>query len=239
MIVDGQTQRVALSPANEAYGLGAIDELDELRGRRHSGWRVVAGLLATGGAALGVLGLWGVGSGLVSWGLALALLMAPAYLALAIFAPQAPALRPIESQQRHWLAVRTRLLFYHRVRQAAVASAWAGIGMVALARLWAGQPVGTTLLGTGAFTLLVAAMLWGAVTVRRGDTLEMARQTALLQRLESQGLAPAGTLDPRVRRVLRALDEVLADVPDSTLARFLESEESSLYLELLAEARNE
>lgn len=239
VVLEQPTQpRVTLSTSNDDYGLEQVKDRPELQERRHAGWRQLAGILTVAGVGLAVLGLWGVGAQTLTFGIALSLLMAPAYAALSLLPKEGPALPPISSQHEHWAMVRTRLLFYKRVRDAGALSTWAGLGMVAAARLMAASPA-AYLVGTGILTGAAGAILWGSMAVRRRDTLEMARQTALLQQLESQGLAPAGTLDPRVRRVLAALDEVLADVPDSTLARFLESEESSLYLELLAEARNE
>ncbi len=233
-----QEPRVPLTADNADYGLHEIEQ-GELQVRGRPLLSLLAGVGATGGALMCVLGAWGVQQALVPWGIAIFLLLGPAFLGWRLLGPLRPALPPAANQHELARALRTRMALYRRVNQAAVASIWLALLVAGAASFLQETAIGRVAVGVAAIVLLIGAAAWGSVNVRRGDTLELARQTAILQRLEATGLAPAGTLDIRVRQVLERLDEVLADVPDSTLQRFLESEESSLYLELLAEARDQ
>lgn len=92
--------------------------------------------------------------------------------------------------------------------------------------------LGVVVAAIGLVTALVAL-------ARRGAIRRLYVQTLVLARLESTGLGPAAASDPRLRPVLKSLDQLLGALPESAVRRFLASDEAQHYLDLIDESSEE
>ncbi len=213
--------RPALSLGNPDLVLEDLARgVPELEYREWAGVRTGGIAVAVIGALLIIVGLaadagWGTVAAL-PWGVAFVMLGGSAALLLSVL-PGRTVAEPLETQAMEWDAASSH---FHRI------NAWARRCAIV-------ATVGLLLLG-GALVFLPA---WGILASRRGPLRLALRQTLLLRELESRGLMPAGVMDPSVRDVMLALDQLLGDLPDSAVQRFLASEESGTFLGLLAEIR--
>lgn len=214
--------------------------IPELEHREWSGYRNVAVATAVVGVALAIFGLgeragWG-DVAFLPWGVSLVMLGGSAAALLSVL-PGRAVRQPLESQAMEWADA---LAAYRKdaawTRRTAI-SAWVFPALTMLALFLVPD---ITFLYT-AFTVIavVAALAWLVLTARRAPRQHVLLQTLLLRELEDRGLTPAGVLDPRVRSVMSSLDRLLGDLPDSAVQRFLASEDSNLFLELLAEIRGD
>lgn len=138
------------------------------------------------------------------------------------------------SQADEWRRAESRVRLFRILR-------WVGLGLMAGGPLvaiiiLAASPtpsngiygiLGMAVLGVGAF-LAVASHFMHHIAVRNYI------QTTVLWILERTGGAVEGTAqDPRVPGVLKSLDGLLAELPDSAVAAFMQTPEAKAYLELM------
>ncbi len=231
--------RPALSLGNPDLVLeGLARGVPELEYREWAGVRTGGIAVAVIGALLIIVGLaadagWGTVAAL-PWGVAFVMLGGSAALLLSVL-PGRTVAEPLETQAMEWDAASSH---FHRInawaRRCAIV---ATVGLLLLGGALVFLPAWGILHGALGFLMVAAGVVWGILASRRGPLRLALRQTLLLRELESRGLMPAGVMDPSVRDVMLALDQLLGDLPDSAVQRFLASEESGTFLGLLAEIR--
>ena len=218
-----------------------------LLGRRIGMGVAVAGLLLmlvetrarfiTGdpGALFGVLPMIGL-----AWTLTL---LGSAAAAAFFFYPPARtlAIELAASQAKEWEDVQEQARMWNLLQ-------WVGMGLLgggllhaaaAYAFLPEAQVVAASALLVG--VAVAGGGLMFAAWSKRNTLHRLYVQTLLLSRLEQTGLGanPVPQVvkekDTRLAPVLKALDELLGHLPESSVQRFLDSDESQLYLQLIDE----
>ncbi len=237
-----------LLPTEPSLGLAAILERDAVlnvpKGRL---WQLIAAGCGLFGLFLAVVGAARHRAGidvplvgpirLAHLGLILAMLAVWAFLTIRTVAGDKVLRIPLApSQGDQWEEVQSQARLMQFGQWIGMGGAVAGLGILALSLRFI--PGGGVVVGAG----LGGAMAVGSLALilfmeaRRGPLRQVYVQTLLLSRLEEAGVSSKLALDPRTAEVLRAVDRLLADLPESAVRRFMSTDQAQKYIELVEKA---